>query len=211
MIRVILADNQGIFRAGAARVLATEEDMRIVAQCDDAGRALQAITSMRSSVVLLALSIELNLNQAFAAATYSGSRVVLLVEPEDEVPEHVSARLDGLLTRNVASAGLLDCVRRVSRGERSVHKMASAVISPDSVGLRVRERLTARELQIVRYIVQGCKNRQIADELGTKEQVVKNYLRSIYDKTGVSDRLELALFTLHHRVLADGASPNPEQ
>jgi len=54
--------------------------------------------------------------------------------------------------------------------------------------------------------VQGCKNKEIAIRLGTTEQVIKNYLRSIYDKTGVSDRLELALFTLHHHVLADAAA-----
>jgi DNA-binding NarL/FixJ family response regulator len=58
----------------------------------------------------------------------------------------------------------------------------------------------------VALIVQGCKNREIANRLKTTEQVIKNYLRSIYDKTGVSDRLELALFTIHHRVLAQAAA-----
>ena len=61
-------------------------------------------------------------------------------------------------------------------------------------------------MQIVALIVQGCKNKDIASQLNTKEQVIKNYLRGIYDKTGVSDRLELALFTLHHRILADAAA-----
>jgi DNA-binding NarL/FixJ family response regulator len=70
----------------------------------------------------------------------------------------------------------------------------------------VRDRLTPKEIQIVALIAQGCKNRQIAEQLHTKEQVIKNYLRSIYDKTGVSDRLELALFTIHHRVLAEAAA-----
>ena len=60
--------------------------------------------------------------------------------------------------------------------------------------------------RIVALIVQGCKNREIAIRLKTTEQVIKNYLRSIYDKTGVSDRLELALFTIHHRVLAQAAA-----
>ena len=71
----------------------------------------------------------------------------------------------------------------------------------DSVGARVRLRLTPKEMEIVALIVQGYKNKQIALQLGTTEQVIKNYLRSVYDKTGVSDRLELALFTIHHRVL----------
>jgi DNA-binding NarL/FixJ family response regulator len=58
----------------------------------------------------------------------------------------------------------------------------------------------------VALIGQGCKNREIALRLNTTEQVIKNYLRSIYDKTGVSDRLELALFTIHHRTLAAAAA-----
>ena len=78
--------------------------------------------------------------------------------------------------------------------------------TPDSVGARVRDRLTPKEMQIVALIVQGCKNKDIALQLNTKEQVIKNYLRAIYDKTGVSDRLELALFTIHHKVLADAAA-----
>jgi DNA-binding NarL/FixJ family response regulator len=74
------------------------------------------------------------------------------------------------------------------------------------VGTRVLDRLTPKETRIVALIVQGCKNREIALRLKTTEQVIKNYLRSIFDKTGVSDRLELALFTLHHRVLAKMAT-----
>jgi DNA-binding NarL/FixJ family response regulator len=74
------------------------------------------------------------------------------------------------------------------------------------VGTRVRDRLTPKEMRIVALIVQGCKNREIALRLKTTEQVIKNYLRSIYDKTGVSDRLELALFTIHHQVLARAAA-----
>ena len=76
----------------------------------------------------------------------------------------------------------------------------------DMVGTRVRDRLTPKEMRIVALIVQGCKNREIALRLKTTEQVIKNYLRSIYDKTGVSDRLELALFTIHHQVLAKAAA-----
>jgi DNA-binding NarL/FixJ family response regulator len=74
---------------------------------------------------------------------------------------------------------------------------------PDHVGARVVQRLTPKELQIVALISEGCKNKEIANRLGTKEQVVKNYLRNIYGKTGVSDRLELALFTVHHQALAE--------
>jgi DNA-binding NarL/FixJ family response regulator len=99
------------------------------------------------------------------------------------------------------------CIRRVASGQRSVqHSNVTSIQVQDAVGARVRDRLTPKEMQIVALIVQGCKNKNIATQLGTKEQVIKNYLRSIYDKTGVSDRLELALFTIHHRMLAEAAA-----
>ena len=61
-------------------------------------------------------------------------------------------------------------------------------------------------MQVVAVLMQGCKNKEIALRLGTTEQVIKNYLRSIYEKTGVSDRLELALFTTNNRILAAAAA-----
>jgi DNA-binding NarL/FixJ family response regulator len=69
------------------------------------------------------------------------------------------------------------------------------------VGGQIRSRLTPKELQIVELIVQGYKNKDIAKKLKNSEQVIKNYLRAIFDKTGSSDRLELALLAIHHRVL----------
>jgi DNA-binding NarL/FixJ family response regulator len=81
--------------------------------------------------------------------------------------------------------------------------VVKTMASPDHLGVKAVQRLTARELQIVALICEGCKNKEIAHQLGTKEQVIKNYLRSIYVKTAVSDRLELALFTVHHHALAE--------
>ena len=114
----------------------------------------------------------------------------------------------GVVYRNVTSASLVDCVRRVARGETWVQDIAvpSELTENDMVGLRVRDRLTAKELRIVALIVQGYKNKEIATQLGTTEQVIKNYLRNVYDKIGVSDRLELALFTIHHRILNEAAA-----
>jgi DNA-binding NarL/FixJ family response regulator len=207
MNRIILADNQAIFRAGAARVLAMEDDMRIVAQCSDVERLMQSVATLRSSIIIVSSTMEPDFDRLITEVTNAGSRIILLSENNDEPSPAVTARVDGLISRNVAGSDLVDCVRKVSRGQRSVRKMnVTPLQAPDAVGTRVRERLTPRELQIVGFIVQGCKNKEIAAQLGTKEQVVKNYLRSIYDKTGVSDRLELALFTIHHRVLAEAAA-----
>ena len=99
-------------------------------------------------------------------------------------------------------------IRKVARGETWIQDIAvpSELTENDMVGLRVRDRLTAKELRIVALIVQGYKNKEIATQLGTTEQVIKNYLRNVYDKIGVSDRLELALFTIHHRILNEAAA-----
>ena len=145
-------------------------------------------------------------------------RVVVLADTGESAQRYMAAGAHGVVYRNVTSAALVDCVRKVARGENWVQDIAvpSELTENDMVGLRVRDRLTAKELRIVALIVQGYKNKEIASQLGTTEQVIKNYLSNVYDKIGVSDRLELALFTIHHRILNEaaaatttGAAPQP--
>jgi DNA-binding NarL/FixJ family response regulator len=205
--RIILADNQAIFRAGAARVLVLEDDMRIVAQCDDLGRITSALEACRGAILLLAGSLQLDAAAVIARARAVGSRAILIAENGSEIADGLSRSLDGVVFRNVSGTDLVDCIRRVAGGQRCMqHSNVTSILAQDAVGARVRDRLTPKEIQIVALIIQGCKNKHIATQLNTKEQVIKNYLRSIYDKTGVSDRLELALFTIHHRVLAEAAA-----
>jgi len=207
MNRLILADNQAIFRAGAARVLALEDDMRIIAQCEDMAKLSTAIDAFRGSIILLSSSLCHDLPALLSRTQVLGSHVILVAENSEHVADEIASLLDGIVCRNVAGSDLLDCVRRVARGQRWVQRAnVTTMQAADSVGANVRDRLTPKEMQIVALIVQGCKNKEIAIQLATKEQVIKNYLRSIYDKTGVSDRLELALFTIHHRVLAEAAA-----
>jgi DNA-binding NarL/FixJ family response regulator len=147
-----------------------------------------------------------------AHAQAAGIRTIYIAENGSQVSEELARALDGVLFRNVPGPGLLECIRRVASGQHSYqHSNVTSILAQDAVGARVRDRLTPKEIQIVALIVQGCKNKHIAEQLNTKEQVIKNYLRSIYDKTGVSDRLELALFTIHHRVLAEAAAHAGEQ
>ena len=204
MNRLILADNQAIFRAGAARVLALEDDMRIVAQCEDGEKLFSAIETLRGSVILVSSSLRLDLKELLSRARAAGSRTILVAENAEQVAEELSVLFDGVVCRNVPGNVLVDGVRRVAQGQRFVQRSnVTTMQAADSVGSRARDRLTPKEMQIVALIVQGCKNKDIAAQLGTKEQVIKNYLRSIYVKAGVSDRLELALFTVHHRALAE--------
>jgi len=123
-----------------------------------------------------------------------------------EIGEDLTRALDGMVFRNVPGSDLIDCIRRVA----AASIVCSAQILPPSLprtpwrpGSRPADAQGDADRRADRA---GCKNRQIAEQLHTKEQVIKNYLRSIYDKTGVSDRLELALFTIHHRVLAEAAA-----
>jgi DNA-binding NarL/FixJ family response regulator len=207
MNRIILADNQAIFRAGAARVLALEDDMRIVAQCEDLGRLLSALDAHRGAILLFSSSLQLDAQIIVARAHAADSRSILIAENGAEIAPELARALNGVLFRDVPGVNLIDCIRRVAAGQRCVqHSNVTSILAQDTVGARVRDRLTPKEMQIVALIVQGCKNKHIATQLHTKEQVIKNYLRSIYDKTGVSDRLELALFTIHHRVLAEAAA-----
>jgi DNA-binding NarL/FixJ family response regulator len=209
MLKIILADNQAIFRAGIAKVLAVEDDVRIVAQAQTVEQAMVAIDKFRGSVMIYASSFLTDTAHLTTAARESGIQLVVIAEHNEQPERYLNAGVLGLIFRSVDSAELLRCVRKVSNGEvylQDVRSVAHSVDTDDFVGARVRDRLTPKELKIVALIVQGFKNKEIATLLGTTEQVVKNYLRNVYDKIGVSDRLELALFTIHHRILAEAAA-----
>jgi len=208
MNKIILADSQAIFRAGTAEVLAMDEDLRIIAQCTDLDRMLHAITTFPGAVVLFAASLRPDLPRLRALIESVGSRGVVIAENSETAATYLQQGFRGVVFRSVTGPALVECIRRVAAGELSMppQLMQTESLDDDLVGTRVRDRLTPKEMRIVALIVQGCKNREIAVRLKTTEQVIKNYLRSIYDKTGVGDRLELALFTIHHRVLAQAAA-----
>jgi len=208
MNKVILADSQAIFRAGTAKVLALDEDLRIIAQCSDSERMMHAVTTFPGAVVIFASALKPELSRLRVLLETMGSRGIVIAENNESPGPYLQQGFRGVIFRNTTGSALVDCVRKVAVGEiwQPLQTMLAEVAAEDMVGTRVRDRLTPKEMRIVALIVQGCKNREIATRLKTTEQVIKNYLRSIYDKTGVSDRLELALFTLHHRVLAEAAA-----
>jgi DNA-binding NarL/FixJ family response regulator len=208
MNKIILADSQAIFRAGTAKVLAMDEDVRIIAQCTDLERMQHAITTFPGSIVVFAASLRPEMEKLHTLLETVGSRGIVIAENNELASAYLQQGFRGVVFRNVTGAALVECVRAVAGGDTWVPPQLMVADSPedDMVGKRVRDRLTPKEMRIVALIVQGCKNREIALRLKTTEQVIKNYLRSVYDKTGVSDRLELALFTIHHRVLAAAAA-----
>jgi DNA-binding NarL/FixJ family response regulator len=208
MNKIILADSQAIFRAGTAKVLAMDEDFRIIARCADLERLMHAVTAFPGAIVLLASSLRPDLGRLRMLLASAGSRAVVIAENNESAGTYLQQGFRGVVFRNVTGSALVECLRRVAAGGTWVPPQLAIAETPeeDMVGTRVRDRLTPKEMRIVALIVQGCKNREIALRLKTTEQVIKNYLRSIYDKIGVSDRLELALFTIHHWVLALAAA-----
>jgi DNA-binding NarL/FixJ family response regulator len=207
--KVILADNQSVFRTGAARLFAVEEDFRIVGQCDDLARLLKAAGSTPNATIVFAASLQPDISALVRAAIEVGSTTTAVLENDESPQNYVAAGVRGIVHRDILNTELLRCVRQVGRGETYVQKRTAGGptgFESDMVAERVRDRLTPKELKILGLILQGYKNKDIAEELKNSEQVIKNYLRSIFDKTGVSDRLELALFTMHHKILAHAAS-----
>jgi len=208
MNMIILADPQAIFRAGTAKVLAMDKDFRIIAQCAEVERMTHAIATFPKAIVLCASSLHPEMGRLRVMLESAGSRAIVIAENNESAVGYLRQGFRGVVFRDVTATALVECVRRVAVGGTWVPPQLAIAALPedDMVGTRVLHRLTPKEIRIVALIVQGGKNREIAIRLKTSEQVIKNYLRSIYDKTGVSDRLELALFTIHHRVLAQAAA-----
>lgn len=217
MINVIVAFHEPIFRAGAANLLAAEDDFRIIAQPLSSDHLRNAIEKLLPSVVVLSSGFLPALADVESLARICERRhigILMLTESAEKTFDFFSLGLSvrGVLYRCASGNVLVNGVRRVARGEMFMQTHAASdgqVSSTDLVGTRVASRLSRRELRIVAAIAQGYRNREIAMRLGTSEQMIKNAVRVIFDKTGVSDRLELALFVVHHQVLATAAASLP--
>ena len=143
--------------------------------------------------------------------------MVVTPEPDQELTLELLRRgAHGIVSRDVEPELLVDCLRKVSEGHpwldsRGIQWVLEAYRTQGSrpTSPRPKVQLTPKESLIVSCVTQGMKNKEIALRVGTTEQVVKNYLRKVYDKLGVADRLELALFCLHNRVLDGNAKVPP--
>ena len=164
MNKVILADSQAIFRAGTAKVLAMDEDMRIIAQCTDLDRMMHAIATFPGSIVVFAASLRPDMARLRTLLEATGSRGIVIAENNETASAFLQQGFRGVVFRNVTGPALVECVRRVAAGDTWTPPQLMMPESPeeDLVGARVRDRLTPKEMRIVALIVQGCKNREIA-------------------------------------------------
>jgi two-component system nitrate/nitrite response regulator NarL len=210
-IRIILADSQAIYRVGMRKVFALEDDLRVVAQVDSIAHLLSSIEKHPADVLLLEGSLLAGTTNAIPEIVKQAPELKIIVQTaatdEAHTVELYRRGVRGIIPRSISPDLLVRCVRKISAGEtwidnqsvnwviEAYRSQASALTNP-----RSQPRLSQKELAIINCITQGKRNKEIAYQLGTTEQVVKNYLRKIYDKLGVSDRLELALYCLHHQL-----------
>lgn len=211
MINVIIADHQAIFRAGVAKLLAVEEDLRIVGQPSTPEQMLNALEKLRPRVMVLSTGFLSYLAEVQEIAQRRQIAVLIICDNSEHAPDFMRMGVQGVIYRSASGSMVVEAVRRLAVGQSFLQGPHSSEVesNDDLVGTRVRERLSERELRIIAAVVQGYKNREIASQLYTTEQVVKNALRGIFDKIGVSDRLELALFVVHHRILAQATASVP--
>jgi DNA-binding NarL/FixJ family response regulator len=196
-VRVILADTQAIFRAGLRKVFALEDDIRVVGQAETLAQTQSAAAKFSADVMIFEAALTPNPVEAVANLLRQnpGLRIVVVTPGADE-----ELTLE-LFRKVVVGEPWLDSqgVRWVMEAYRNQNNRPT--------GSRPKVQLTPKEMLIVSCVTQGMKNKEIALRVGTTEQVVKNYLRKVYDKLGVADRLELALYCLNHHVVDNTKVP----
>ena len=195
-IRVILADSQAIYRVGIRKVFALEDDIRVVAQADSLENLRAAIERYPTDIVLLEGSMLAGTANVIPELLRLAPDVKLIVQAvaadENHTVELYRRGVRGIVSRSISPDLLVRCVRRIAAGEtwidnqsvnwviEAYRAQAAALVSP-----RNQPRLSPKEMSIITCITQGKRNKEIAFQLGTTEQVIKNYLRKIYDKLGV--------------------------
>jgi DNA-binding NarL/FixJ family response regulator len=220
-IRVILADTQAIFRAGLRKIFALEDDIRVVGQAETLAQAESAVKKFSADILVFESALSSNPVEAVANFLSQSPHVrIIVVTPtsrdEDLTLELFRRGAHGILSREVEPEIMVDCLRKVAAGEtwldpQGTHWVMEAYRNQSlrPSGGRPKVQLTPKEALIVSCVTQGMKNKEIAIRVGTTEQVVKNYLRKVYDKLGVADRLELALYCLNHHVVDNTKLPPP--
>jgi two-component system, NarL family, nitrate/nitrite response regulator NarL len=219
-IRIVVADDHPIFRDGLCKLLALEEDFEVVAQAQDGRQVLDVLQQYTPDILLLDLKMPgldglatLQRLQALKNKT----RVIVLTASDDknEFVQAMKLGTSGIVLKQTATELLIKSIRKVHAGEIWLDSHTTAAVirqfvanddssapAPQQQTSRERERspLSAREREIVALVAQGFKNKEMAEKMFISEQTVKNHLHNIFDKLGVSDRLELALYAIHNNL-----------
>jgi DNA-binding NarL/FixJ family response regulator len=220
-IRIVVADDHPIFRDGLCRLLALEPDFEVVAQAQDGRQVLDVLQQHEPDILLLDLKMPgldgLATLQRLQNSKHK-TRVIVLTASEDknEFVQAMKLGTSGIVLKQSATDLLIKSIRKVNAGEIWLDSHTTAAVmrqfatgadeapaagTPVSSS-RERERslLSQREREIVALVAQGFKNKEMAEKMFISEQTVKNHLHNIFDKLGVSDRLELALYAIHNNL-----------
>jgi DNA-binding NarL/FixJ family response regulator len=214
-IRVVIADDHPIVRDGLRRLLTLESDIEVVGEASDGMQVLDVVQQTSPDVLLLDLRMP-NIDGLSALQTlqqtHRSTRVIVLTASEDknEFVQAMKLGCSGIVLKQTASELIVKSIRKVHQGEIWLDSHTTAAVmrqfaapgeglSGSTNGSKSRERspLSAREREIVALVAQGYKNKEMAEKMFISEQTVKNHLHNIFDKLGVSDRLELALYAIH--------------
>ena len=222
-IRIVVADDHPIFRDGLCRLLALEEDFEVVAQAQDGRQVLDVLQQHEPDILLLDLKMPgldgLATLQRLQIAK-NKTRVIVLTASDDknEFVQAMKLGTSGIVLKQTATELLIKSIRKVHAGEiwLDSHTTAAVIrqfvandeaqpsvhslVPPPPTRERERSPLSQREREIVALVAQGFKNKEMAEKMFISEQTVKNHLHNIFDKLGVSDRLELALYAIHNNL-----------
>src|SRR5208283_106221 len=214
MIRILIADDHPIVRDGLRKLLSLEDDFEIVAEASDGREVLDKVQELDPDVLLLDLRMpHLDGLAALQAVqqTNKRTRVIVLTASEDknEFVQAMKLGCSGIVLKQTAPDLIVKSIRKVYGGEIWLDSHTTAAVmrqfaapgdltGPSGSGkTRERSPLSTREREIVQLVAQGYKNKEMAEKMFISEQTVKNHLHNIFDKLGVSDRLELALYAIH--------------
>ena len=211
-IRVVIADDHPIVRDGLRRLLSVEADIDVVGEAADGQQLLDHMQDWMPDVILLDLRMPNTDGLAALQAlnsTKNPAKVIILTASEDknEFVQAMKLGCAGIVLKQTSADLIVKSIRKVNAGEiwldahttAAVMRQFATAEAAAASGIKGRERapLSTREREIVALVAQGYKNKEMAEKMFISEQTVKNHLHNIFDKLGVSDRLELALYAIH--------------
>jgi two-component system, NarL family, nitrate/nitrite response regulator NarL len=216
-IKVLIADDHAFFRDGLRKLLEGADDISVVGEVSNGNECIKMLSKFKPDILLLDLRMpDKSGLDVLTEVNFDSlpTRVIVLTAAEDDRDVIRAMRLGarGVVLKQSASDLLLKSIRQVHDGEIWLdNRMTAEVIdafkkSAESGQRREKPLLSDREKEVVQLVAQGFRNREIGEKLFISDQTVKNHLHNIFDKLGVSDRLELALYAIHHK-LVDQALP----